>query len=394
MATVSQTMIKRSNSVSLYVPNQCIPFLCVFIIAKTPTVLLVSFVVGYIMLVQPKKKQFIVNPPEMKMIESTSTVPPALSNSLASKKDNSRNFSFSYSNEDDKGLHMSPLRILSQEEETLLLCSSDEEDENAPISPARNLLPVEDNNSSIEFENLMKFPSCPTTLPRLDTHFNFVVDHDIQSPDPSKINWSAIHQELEYEQQREEVVVNKKKPQQQQLEKPAPDAPQHPLLMLHQLQQDNLSMIFPDDELSSICSPRTPMFLGDAAILHVENDAPFLSYNQQPQQQQRDTIQIEDLLILPQPKQSNSSPGQLFKSKFQKAVSRMKKTSNIVSHKQESKSSKRSSVVSAGSTANSELPRFDSYQDSLFSTAISPRPSASARVHDHIKGRFNKMFKK
>lgn len=392
MATVSQTMIKRSNSVSFYVPNQCIPFLCVFIISKTPTVLLVSFVVGYIMLVQPKKKQLIANS-ETKMIESISTTASASSNSPASKEDNNRKLLFRYGDEDNRGLHISPLRILSQEEETLIVYSSDDEDENEPISPARNLLPVEDNNSSLEFENLMKFPSCPTTLPRLDTHFNFVVDHDIQSPDPSKINWSAIHQELEYEQQREEVVVNEKKPQQQQLEKPAPDVPQHPLLMLHQLQQDNSSMIFPEDELSSICSPKTPMFLGDAAILHVENDAPFFTYNQQPQQQQRDMIQIEDLLMLPQPKQSNSSPGQLFKSKFQKAVSKMKKTSNIV-HKQDSKSSKRSSVLSTGSTTNSELSRFNSYQDPLFSTAISPRPSASARVHDHIKGRFNKMFKK
>ncbi|CAO3632225.1 unnamed protein product [Mucor hiemalis] len=380
-------MIKKSNNSSFYVPNQCIPFLCVFIIAKTPTVLLVSFVVGYIMLVQPKKKQFIANP-EVKMIEASPSPP------LSSKEDNNKNLLLSYGNEEgDKGLQICPARILARVEDAFLDYSS-EEDDDLPISPVRNLSPVEDNNSSIDFENLMKFPSCPTTLPRLDTHFNFVVDHDIQSPDPSKINWPAIHQEMDCDQQWQEVVVKQEQPQPLQ-QKASPTTPPHPLLMLHQLQQDNLSMIFSTDELSLMCSPNKPIFVGDAAILHVDNDT-HITYDHPVHQrrQQKDTVQIEDLLMLPRPKQSNSSPGQLFKSKFQKAVSKMKKTSNIVSQKNDSKSSKRSSIVSNESATDSESSRFNSYHDPLFSSSLSPRPSASARVHDHLKGRFNKMFKK
>jgi hypothetical protein len=170
-----------------------------------------------------------------------------------------------------------------------------------------------------------------------------VVDNDIKSPDPTKIDWSAIHQEMEYDQQRE-LVTEEKEPQPQQQS-------QHPLLLLHQLQQDNLSMMFTKDEL---------LFMEPTTRIH-----------------------IDDILLTQPRRPSLSSPGQLFKSKFQKAVKKMKKSNKDIS--------KRSSIASHGSIRAESLP-ITFHQDDQ--PTLSPRPSASARVHDHLKCRLNKLFKK
>lgn len=366
-----QTLVKKSNT-SIHIPNQLFPFICVFIIAKTPAILLVGFVLGY-MMIQPTNNLLMGHTP--KMIEG----PVDKTEPMAKEEEE----------EED--------RILS-----LIL-------ENDLI---KKPLLLEDNANSIEFENLMKFPSCPTTLPRLDTHFNFVMDHDIKSPDSVDIDWSAISQEMEYDQQRQNVAdstdisMSSSSSHHSQLEKLEQ---QHPLLLVHQLQQENLSMMLTNEEdhLFPLTNRNTtfegPKGYGiaahipfqvtstDAAILLVENE-PDVKKISPP------SIDIEDLLLFPSPptptKPSLSSPGQLFKSKFQKAVKKMKKTSNLM--KNEDLEYKRSSTFSNTSSKRAASLQLNSYipQDPLFNTPLSPRPSASARVHDHFKGRLNKLFKK
>jgi hypothetical protein len=131
-------------------------------------------------------------------------------------------------------------------------------------------------------------------------------------------------------------------------------------------------------------------FHTDAAILFVDNEEDL-------RRETAVSIDIEDLLLLPSlpipTKPSLSSPGQLFKSKFQKAVKKMKKSSHLSRHDD---LDKRSSTFSGNSSKRAASLQLDSYfpQDPLFTTPLSPRPSASARVHDHFKGRLNKLFKK
>ncbi|KAG2235324.1 hypothetical protein INT48_007955 [Thamnidium elegans] len=265
-----QILIKKSNN-NIYISNQLFPFICVFIIAKTPAILLVGFALGY-MMIQPTNNLLMMDNNILKMIEA------------------------------------------------------------APDLIKKPLL-LEDNANSIEFENLMKFPSCPTTLPRLDTHFNFVIDHDIKSPDSADIDCQLETSE------------------------------QHPLLLAqHQLQQENLPEMFTNekDNLFSLQNRNTTTFEGpkgygiaahipfhaintDAAILMVENESEVAAKKISPL-----SIDIEDLLLFPSlstpTKPSMSSPGQLFKSKFQKAVKKMKKTSNLM--KNEDSDYKRSSTFS------------------------------------------------
>ncbi|KAI9246812.1 hypothetical protein EDC94DRAFT_664819 [Helicostylum pulchrum] len=364
-----QTLIKKSNT-NTYIPNQLFPFVCVFIIAKTPAILLVGFVLGYIM-IQPTTYTLLTDTTIPKMIEATPKKPESVAD-----------------NEQD------------EEEKTLIL-------ENELI---KKPLLLEDNANSIDFENLMKFPSCPTTLPRLDTHFNFVIDHDIKSPDSTDIDWSAISQEMEYDQQRQDVAdsVNTSScccssgsNHSQQLEKSQQQLPSL-------LQQENVPVMFITNEKDNLFSlPATfddegrygiaahiPFHLTtDAAILMVENESEAAKKNNSPL-----SIDIEDLLLFPSPptpsKPSMSSPGQLFKSKFQKAVKKMKKSSNLM--KNEDLDYKRSSTFSYTSSKRAASLQLNSYipPDPLFNTPLSPRPSASARVHDHFKGRLNKLFKK
>lgn len=385
-----QTLIQKSNT-NIYIPNQLFPFVCVFIIAKTPAILLVGFVLGY-MMIQPASHTL---PP--KMIEAAAPVV----NKPKSVADN------------------------KEEEEDITIKSLILEKDFV-----KKPLLLEDNANSIEFENLMKFPSCPTTLPRLDTHFNFIIDHDIKSPDSTDIDWSAISQEMEYDQQRQDVansvnvsinssisssISSGSGSNHSQLEK---SEQQLPLMSVqqHQLQQENLPVMFITNEKDNVFSlPDRATFEGlkgygiaahipfqvnstDAAILMVENESEAAAAVAAAKNNSPLSIDIEDLLLFPFPpapaKPSMSSPGQLFKSKFQKAVKKMKKTSNLM--KNDDLDYKRSSTFSNTSNKRAASLQLNSYipQDPLFNTPLSPRPSASARVHDHFKGRLNKLFKK
>ncbi|GAA5807773.1 hypothetical protein MFLAVUS_001152 [Mucor flavus] len=379
-----QTLIQKSNP-NIYIPNQLFPFVCVFIIAKTPAILLVGFVLGY-MMIQPTSHTLLTDTPP-KMIEAAAPV--------VNK----------------------PKSVAENKEEDIIIKSLILEKD-----LVKKPLLLEDNANSIEFENLMKFPSCPTTLPRLDTHFNFIIDHDIKGPDSTDIDWSAISQEMEYDQQRQDVAnsvnvsisssissgsgsgINHS-----QLEK---SEQQLPLISVQQ--QENLPVMFITNEKDNLFSlPDRATFEGhkgygiaahipfhvnstDAAILMVENESEAAAAATKKNSPL--SIDIEDLLLFPFPptpaKPSMSSPGQLFKSKFQKAVKKMKKTSNLM--KNEDLDYKRSSTFSNTSNKRAASLQLNSYipQDPLFNAPLSPRPSASARVHDHFKGRLNKLFKK
>ncbi|KAI7887780.1 uncharacterized protein EV154DRAFT_484763 [Mucor mucedo] len=339
-----QSITQRSTTI--YVPNHLIPFVCVFIIAKTPAILLVGFVLGYIMIqpimIDPSPSTATITPgnKDIKLIEATTNHV----NKLGDESSSISSSSSSSSSSSDEECMPSSSNV------SLFLLDDDDE----PMS-----------NSSIDFENLMKFPSCPTTLPRLDTHFNFIEDdhHHIQSPNPSHIDWPAINQEIEYDQQRQAATD------------------------LFSTTHEKLNHHFPPLYSASLTKRESDNV---AAVLMVENE-----------QDENFSINIQDdLLIFPQQdevtpvapcnKPSLSSPGQLFKSKFQKAVQKMKKSS--LHHYMDDNMSKRSSTPTKRA-ASLQLNSYFDREDPLF-VPISPRPSASARVHGHFKGRLNKLFKK
>ncbi|GAN07024.1 hypothetical protein MAM1_0145d06514 [Mucor ambiguus] len=366
--------------------------LAVFIIAKAPTILLAGFVLGYFMLFNKQDTE----EKTPKLIEAPPQQPPSLT---------PRTSSLEYDNEP----HYASINhsVLTQEE--------DQQDD---IS-----------NASIDFEHLLKFPSCPTTLPRLDTHFNFVSDDHHQLQQNNSIDWSAIHQELEYDQQRNI------KPPTVTMEK----EPQHPLyispsqndMLTFSSASSSSSSSSEDADVSSllslestsilkqtsVTSPKTPLPPNDnntAAILLVDQpdylalppsssatDRAVTSYTSYIS----NMALLDDILLLPTPtplpKPSLSSPGQLFKSKFQKAVNKMKKSNSNSGNDSSNSNSRRSSTISQDSfTANRKasslqiqayfLPQQQQQQQPLGS----PRPSASARLNDHLKGRFHKLFKK
>ncbi|KAG2193927.1 hypothetical protein INT46_001932 [Mucor plumbeus] len=377
---IMQTIIKKSK-----IPNQCIPFICVFIIAKTPTILLAGFVMGYYILFKHQYQQ-LPDENEKKLIKATST-PFVVNNSL----------------EYDNELHYASINYNSATQEDLLDDMS---------------------NSSVDFENLMRFPPCPTTLPRLDTHFNFVSDddnhHHLQQN--NSIDWPAIHQELEYDKQRNSkftstatasttITTHSKE--------------QHPLYML-QSQNDVLTFSSSssseednDNDISSLLSLESiirPSIIkqttGSRRNINTpsshDNAAAILLVDQLDQDLSMPPIitsftshinnmaLLDDILLLPSPtplpKPSLSSPGQLFKSKFQKAVKKMKK-----SNSNNGDNNRRSSTYSQDSFISSkeETKKASSLQiHSYFPNPSSPRLSASARINDHFKGRFNKLFKK
>jgi hypothetical protein len=430
---ILQSFVKRSKTTAIQVPNQVIPFICVFIIAKTPTYLLVGFVLGYMMILKRTPPPLLLedNTKERRVIE----LPPSLTfdNEIHHASVN----------------HYPELRVYENESssETLTL---KEEDEDL-------------SNGSLEFEKLMRFPPCPATLPRLDTQFNFVVDYhqDMKTSDPSEIDWSAIHQKLEYDQQRQQ--------DDQQHKKQVRSNSAQPSLFIIQNQQDmsclsSLSSSSDDDEeeTSSLCSfhvstathttattlvqvveksapitNNSPVWLvtplphdnkttnnysaaTSAAILFVENE---VEENNNNETNLFDDC-IEDLFLSPAApfpsKPSFSSPGQLFKSKFQNAVKKMKKKSSLPIQNKEQDfvmKSKRSSAYSSSSSSGDQhqsdppdatkkkarslqihayfpSPSTSSSSQSKNSTALPPRPSVSARMHDHFKGRLNKLFKK
>lgn len=363
--------------------------LAVFIIAKTPTILLAGFVLGYFMLfnkqdTEEKTPKLIEAPPQHQ--------PPPRTSSLE------------YDNEPHYASINHSVTI-------------QEEDQQDDVS-----------NASIDFENLLKFPSCPTTLPRLDTHFNFVSDdhHQLQQNNP--IDWSAIHQELEYDQQRNAkppttVVAVEKEPQHPLYISPS----QNDMLAFSSASSSSSSSEDADvssllsldssgilSKQTSMTSPKTPLPPNDnstAAILLVDQpdhltqlpssatDGATTSFTSHI----TNMALLDDILLLPAPiplpKPSLSSPGQLFKSKFQKAVNKMKKSN---SNSGSNSASRRSSTISQDSfTATNKKASSLQIQAYYFPPAAdqqqphgSPRPSASARLNDHLKGRFHKLFKK
>lgn len=431
--TIVQNILQKSYTYR-HIPNHLFPFVCVYILVRTPSVLLVGVVVVYIM-GQP----------------SNSSILQVLDH-----------------NNENKKLTTAPPR--QEEIEEQIDVNNEEEDcdrleNNSKLSTHSTIFKPEENehalskrappsllsNSSIDFENLMKFPACPTTLPRLDTHFNFVSDHDIKNPDPSSIDWSAIHQEIEYDQQRLNVDSHHSNIGDSLMNITA-DRQRHPLLLLHQLQQDNLSIMFSDEEED--ISPISSTFSVDGNKMDIENYAADIAAEATPIQQKRErkdveyagettptpfhfattdaailfvdneeftervmkkglvgdetlfSVNIEDLLLLPPApmpsRPSLSSPGQLFKNKFQKAVRKMKKSSSnsskyddtMMVDKRSSIHSDESSKKAASLQLHSCYPQ-QQEEDPVFSAgALSPRPSASARVQGHFKGRLNKLFRK
>ncbi|CEP15576.1 hypothetical protein [Parasitella parasitica] len=286
-----QTAMKKTK-----IPHQFIPLICVLVIAKIPTCLLAGFVLGYFILFRQQDD----SPRETRLIEAPPANPPFVAQN-----------SLEYDNEP---------HYASINHPTL-----DDQQEQDDIS----------NASSIDFENLMKFPSCPTTLPRLDTHFNFVSDdenhHHLQ--ESSTIDWSAIHQELEYDKQRNSKPKIKKE--------------QHPL-DTSQSQNDMLtfssssSTSEEDEEVSSLLSLETTTKPSSAKqttnpvmtpLPHDNNAAAAILLVDQPDHSERamsplapptatTTIDnmtlLDDILLLPPspmllPRPSLSSPGQLFK---------------------------------------------------------------------------------
>ncbi|KAK4519929.1 uncharacterized protein ATC70_010173 [Mucor velutinosus] len=377
---VIQTIIQQHK-----IPRQCIPLLAVFIIAKTPTILLAGFVLGYFMLFKQDTEQRTP-----KLIEA----PPQ-------QQPTPRASSLDYDNEP----HYASIN------HAVLTHEQDQQDD---VS-----------NASIDFENLLKFPSCPTTLPRLDTHFNFVSDDYHQLQQNNSVDWSAIHQELEYDQQRNA------KPPTATMER----EPQHPLY-ISPSQNDLLtfssasSSSCSDADVSSllslestrmlkqttVTSPKTPLPLNDnstAAILLVDQPQDHLTLLSPPPSSSAEMSTtsftshinnmalLDDIVLLPAPtplpKPSLSSPGQLFKSKFQKAVNKMKKANSNSSDQSSNSNSRRSSTISQDSFATNRKTsslQIQAYFPPQQQPHGSPRPSASARLNEHLKGRFHKLFKK
>jgi hypothetical protein len=416
---ILQAFVKRSNTTVIQVPNQVIPIICVFIIAKTPTYLLVGFVLGYMIVHKraPPHLPLENSTKERRMIE----LPPSLK----------------FNNEIHHASVNHYPRPRVYDSESISENMSIEEDEDI-------------SNGSIEFEKLMRFPPCPTTLPRIDTQFNFVEDYHqgMKSSDPSQIDWPAIHQELEYDQQRQQ--------DDQQHRKQVESKSVQPSTFLIQTQQEMASLSSSscssddDDYEEETISLRSFNANTDATIQVVEKNAPITTTSSvwlsTPLPQGNKTTNsysaaillveneveensnephlfdksIEDMLLSPAipfpSKPSFSSPGQLFKSKFQNAVKKMKKKSpSPIQNKEEcfASNNKRSNAYSSSSEQNqcnlsdgkkkarslqihaySPSPSTSSSSQSKDSTALSPRPSASARMHDHFKGRLNKLFKK
>ena len=310
-----------SKNAPIQLPNQLIPIICVYIIVKSPTILLVGFMLSYFMLIEPKKK--------IAMIQSISC------NSIKMIRQSSTFGSL-------RSITPPPLDFD---------CSSDD-DEDASITSSNRESMLNDS-----LEGLLNFPPCPTTLPRLDTHFNFVADEE--QLDAVSIDWSAIYQEMEYEQLRQSPPKKKETL-----------ISEHPLLRLHQLQQPDAPM-FSEYELASLCTPSNqPTYYSP-----VQDDAAILFVDHQPQ-----VISIEDVLLLP-PKLSMPSPNPAFKSKFQKAVDKIKKTSHLV--KQDGMNCKRSSIKSHQSSTYVVSP-----------PDFVPIVSTSNRVQEQLRGRINKLFKK
>ncbi|KAI8640976.1 hypothetical protein BD408DRAFT_444683 [Parasitella parasitica] len=303
---ILQAIMKKSK-----IPRQFIPLICVLIVAKLPTYLLAAFVLGYFMLFKQQQDE---RPRETKLIEAPpSNLPCALQNSLE------------YDNEP----HYASINH----------CTLDDQHEQDDIS----------NASSIDFENLMKFPSCPTTLPRLDTHFNFVSDdenhHHLQ--ENSSIDWSAIHQELEYDEQRNfKTNTTAKKEQHPLITSPSQndmltfssssstseeDEEVSSLLLLETASKPSTAI---KQTTGSVMTPLPHDNNSTAAILLVDQPDQADQPNQSDQSDQPDCLILphtaitsidtialmDDILLLPPlPRPSLSSPGQLFKSKFQRA---------------------------------------------------------------------------
>lgn len=144
-------------------------------------------------------------------------------------------------------------------------------------------------NGSMDFEHLLRFPACPTTIPRLDTQFNFKIDHHEIKPHTllqlsDDVNWSAIHQELEYEQLR------------------------------HQHNHE-------DDENESIG------FLTTSSSTTSEITSTLLEQHSmnKPYYEENDglTVAFDDVLLLP-PKPTTSHTVFFTKHKFQQAVNKMR----------------------------------------------------------------------
>ncbi|RCH83705.1 hypothetical protein CU098_006939, partial [Rhizopus stolonifer] len=214
MITVVQSFVRNSTN-TIIIPKQLVSFICVFIIAKTPTYLLVGFIVGYMMLIKKEKLVYT-----------------------------------NHKNED-----------------------------------------------TMEFESLLQFPSCPTTLPQLDNSFYFKRDDQIQS----------------------RPIIQKDQITQQDKERDK------------ELQKTCHSLYVPPISVSLEANPAATTLVENndqpPAVLVVTN---IIETSPVVQKQDLFGIDIEELLLMPPPppipsKHSLSSPGQLFKSKFQKAVSRMKK---------------------------------------------------------------------
>lgn len=422
-----QFFVRRSNTTIIHVPNQIIPFICVFIITNTPTYLLVGFALGYMIIHKRTSAHLALknNTEEQRRMESPLSL--IFSDDIQHTSVN----------------HYPPPTV--HDNEFISETKTNREDDE------------EMSNGSLEFEKLMQFPPCPTTLPRLETQFNFKADYHQQmnASDPSQINWPAIHQELEYDRQRQQDDQQNQEKQAQR------NSPQPSLFITPDHQDiDFLSSSSSSDdgqeETRSLCSfhannavstadddavaastiqiarkstpvtTNNPVYL-TTALPHVNKTtnkyntvttaAILLVENEVEEKINNETNLFEELLLSPAvpcpPKPSFSSPGQLFKSKFQSAVKKMKKPS-LQSEKKERfvVNSKRSSAYCTNNNNLTDPPvatkkKARSLQIQAYfpspstsssshcrnSISLSPRSSASSRVHDHFKVQLKKLFK-
>ncbi|KAI8993689.1 hypothetical protein BDB01DRAFT_777165 [Pilobolus umbonatus] len=217
----------------------------------------------------------------------------------------------------------------------------------------------DDNMSmlSADLECYMEFPPCPTTLPKLNSH-----KHPLY-----KTEWPVMHEEYDPYYIPMHIMNTEDNNNRNS--------------RVHASLQDDMS-IFSD--ISSMSSSSSQYDHSRTANSEYSNN-PSDIYFREPLHR-HPSITIEDLIMQPPPlKPFVTSPGQIFKHKFQKAVNKMKKT-NLIASSIQSKEDKINYKVFNKKHA-SELPSNDS-------STISSNPSLSVRLHNQVKGKLGKLFKK
>lgn len=184
------------NNVNMIQPTILFVFIiCVFFKTIAVYLLAGAAIVGYFMYKQPqpavKQQPAVVSPSVVDVIEETPVVEETKT-IIASSLDYDQQPQYAsihhnfYDDQEDSDEYTLDSRSINTEKDD---CIYDIGKHPLDTDP--------------DFDYLLRFPACPTTLPRLDTQFNFKIDHHHEIKPPT-LDWSAIHKELEYEQQRQE----------------------------------------------------------------------------------------------------------------------------------------------------------------------------------------------